>query len=57
MLLYAMFQSFWYLGNTGCLATNDTMYNMSDHRPPPVTSKCVESATNNSIFPTSFVKS
>ena len=28
-----MFPSFWYLGNTGCLATNDAMYNMSGHLP------------------------
>ena len=28
-----MFRSFWYLGNDGCLATNDTMYNMPCHLP------------------------
>ena len=29
MLLSAIFPSIWYLGNIGCYATNDTMYNMS----------------------------
>ena len=33
VLLYAMFPSFWYLDNTGCQATNDTMHNMSCHLP------------------------
>ena len=31
VLLYAMFQSFWYLGNIGFYATNDTVNNMSGH--------------------------
>ena len=31
VLFYAMFPSFWCLGNTGCEATNDTMYNISGH--------------------------